>query len=161
MAITNRTTLLISSIIGICVLVQCSVPPTSTEEEPTQKVKTQNAIEKPSIEEKEPLVLSARDKHVLKLRVKELKSFKDKLVAVSYTNGAEIGQLNRDIRAIRPLPSSLSSDFREVRLTKVLEVFITDMGIAKATYNEQLMKIAVEDWKRTSRNLDELLTSER
>jgi len=102
--------------------------------------------------------LSIEERAYLVNRLEELSRIHDKLVKSNLSNpeGKNIGKINREIREIEN-PEWFSKNIKEIRYIKLIEGFITEIGIGIATTNDDQTVGGLVDYQKYSDELKELL----
>lgn len=122
--------------------------------EPKKKQETT----KPIVEaEPEPIGLTDEQKAFIKERFQQYAEVKAKFDKTKKSDGAQIGELNRSLRELGEFPSWFSKNTPEIRYLKLVKSFVTDMGTALATRNDQLLEIARKDYDKYSKDLQKML----
>ena len=96
-------------------------------------------------------------KQLLKERFQQYAEVKAKFDKTKKSDGAQIGELNRSLRELGEFPSWFSKNTPEIRYLKLVKSFVTDMGTALATRNDQLLEIARKDYDKYSKDLQKML----
>jgi len=122
--------------------------------EPKKKQETTKPVEKA---ESEPAGLTAEQKTFIKERFQQYAEVKAKFDKTKKSDGAQIGELNRSLRELGEFPTWFSKNTPEIRYLKLVKAFVTDMGTALATRNDQLLKIARNDYDKYSKDLQKML----
>ena len=115
-------------------------------------------ITKPVVKaELEPTGLTAEQKTFIKERFQQYAEVKVKFDKTKKSDGVQIGELNRSLKELGEFPSWFSKNTPEIRYLKLIKSFVTDIGTALATKNDQLLGIARTDYEKYSKELEEML----
>ncbi|VXD10881.1 hypothetical protein [Marinoscillum sp. 108] len=122
--------------------------------EPKKKQETTKPVVKT---EPEPAGLTDEQKTFIKERFQQYAEVKAKFDKTKKSDGVQIGELNRSLRELGEFPSWFSKNTPEIRYLKLVKSFVTDMGNALATRNDQLLEIARNDYDKYSKDLQNML----
>lgn len=122
--------------------------------EPKKKQETTKSVVK---SEPEPAGLTDEQTTFIKERFQQYAEVKAKFDKTKKSDGAQIGELNRSLRELGEFPSWFSKNTPEIRYLILVKSFVTDMGNALATRNDQLLEIARNDYAKYSKDLQNML----
>lgn len=122
--------------------------------EPKKKQETTKPVVKA---QPEPIGLTDEQKNFIKERFQQYAEVKAKFDKTKKSDGAQIGELNRSLKKLGEFPSWFSKNTPEIRYLKLVKSFVTDIGTALATRNDQLLEIARKDYDKYSKDLQKML----
>jgi hypothetical protein len=122
--------------------------------EQQEKTETAEVVE---TKQPEVVTLTAEEKTFISNKLEEFKQLKSDLNKTDMSDGAKIGELNRQISSIESFPQWFSKNTQEIRHIKLIKTFTVDLGNGLATKNDQLVNLANEDFEKFTMELENML----
>jgi len=101
--------------------------------------------------------LTGEQKAFIKKKCEAFADLKKKFDNTKISDGRRIEELNMSVQKLSEFPSWFFKNTQEIRYLKLIKSFVTDMGVALATKNNQLLELAKSDFEKHSNDLEKML----